>query len=68
MLIRIIMYNYSFVKHFFYVFLHIMHFIQYSVHNYIVSCSFFNVLYIINAYIHLDKALIFLFLHSASPL
>lgn len=42
-------------------FLQIMHFIQYSVHNYIVSCSFFNVLYIINAYIHLDKALIFLF-------
>ena len=38
-----------------------MHFIQYSVHNYIVSCSFFNVLYIINAYIHLDKALIFRF-------
>ena len=49
-------------------FLQIMHFIQYSVHNYIVSCSFFNVLYIINAYIHLDKALIFPFLHSASPL
>ena len=60
MLIRIIMYNYSFVKHFFMFFLHIMHFIQYSVHNYIVSCSFSNVLYIINAYIYLDKALIFL--------
>lgn len=61
MLIRIIMYNYSFVKHFFMFFLQIMHLIQYSVHNYIVSCSFSNVLYIINAYIHLDKALIFLF-------
>ena len=49
-------------------FLQIMHFIQYLVHNYIVSCSFSNVLYIINAYIYLGKALIFLFLHSASPL
>ena len=68
MLIRIIMYNYSFVKHFFMLFLRIMHFIQYLVHNYIVSCSFPNVLYIINAYIYLDKALIFRFLHSTAPL
>ncbi len=38
-----------------------MHFIQLLVYNYIVSCSFSNVLYIINAYIYLGKALIFLF-------
>ena len=42
-------------------FLQIMHYIQLLVYNYIVSCSFSNVLYIINAYIYLGKALIFLF-------
>lgn len=62
------MYNYSFVKHFFMFFLQIMHYIQLLVYNYFVSCSFSNVLYIINAYIHLGKALIFLFLYSAAPL
>lgn len=49
-------------------FLQIMHYIQLLVYNYFVSCSFSNVLYIINAYIHLGKALIFLFLYSAAPL
>ena len=42
-------------------FLQIMHYIQLLVYNYIVSCSFSNVLYIVNAYIYLGKALIFLF-------